>query len=562
MSSGVRYLADFGSSKRYRLKKLIYNVYGFLRSLRHFDVLKASVDSIFDEEVLDNEFHLRMSGDWLLFMQNEDGGYSRKFSLIHGKDKSYIETTGYIIPSMWRLGEFLKEEKYICSAIKAGNWLLKVQNEDGSFSEIDNNEPMAFDTGQCLAGLNFLYEKTGDERYLKAAKKASYWLAFSQERNGSWIKVAYNKEPHTYYSKVAAAMLKFGFMTEDEKIKAAAFKNIEWILKNQKESGFFKYSSFLEGIPPYLHTLMYVLEGLLDVYELTKDEDVLKAVLKNANRFKEVNLNRDLILCSQYDETFSCVNRERCIPGLCQWAVVALRLYEITKDKDFRTCAMNTIFYLKAKQLKFSKMKGGFSASIPFWGKYGGFDFVNWTNKYFIDALLLYSDDNFEVIEEQESFVGTAFNISSRVVSDNLSYVGRKYVEELRKILPTNKTLKVLDVGCGKGAIISAVKKYFPNIEFYGIDPVFSGKNILKGSVYRIPFKDNFFDVVMAFEVLQHTYVDIALREISRVLKRNGKLIIGERNPCSVLGILKPILELRGYWMYPFDSPFRAASNI
>ncbi|GAX86851.1 conserved hypothetical protein [Lebetimonas natsushimae] len=537
------------------MKQKLYKIYGFLHSLKYPKILRSSINSIFDENVFNNELHLKMAGNWLLFMQNEDGGYSRKFSFINGKDKSYIETTGYIIPSMWNLGEKLNEKKYINSAKKAGEWLLKIQNSDGSFSEIDKNLPFVFDTGQCLIGLNFLYEKTKEEKYLKAAKKASYWLESVQENDGSWVKFAYNKEPHTYYSRVSAAMFKYGVLTNDEYIKNVAMKNINWVLNNQMDNGFFKYSSFLKNVPPFLHTLIYVLEGLLDVYELMRDEKILEAVLKNANKFKNINLNHDLILCSQYDENFNCVNKERCITGLAQWAGVALKLYKITKDENFKTCAINTIFYLKAKQLKNSIMKGGFSASIPFWGRYGSFDFVNWTNKFFIDTLLDYENLNKET--EQESFVKTAFNISSDVVTDNLSYMDKEYIKRLKEILPKDKKLKVLDVGCGKGVIINELKKEFPNIKFFGIDPVFEKENILKGSVYNIPFNDNYFDIVMTFEVLQHTYIDSALKEIKRVLKNNGEIIIGERNPFSILGLLKPVLELKGKWMYPFDSPFR-----
>ena len=372
----------------------MYKLYGFLHSLKYPDILKESIFSIFDERVYENKFHLELAGEWLLWMQNEDRGYSRKFSFINGRDKSYIETTGYIIPTLINLGEYLKEEKFTNSALRAGEFLLSVQNADGSFSEIDGGKPFVFDTGQCLIGLNFLYEYTQEEKYLIALKKAAYWLKDVQENDGSWERFAYNQEKHTYYSRVAAAMLKSAKILEDEELEKAALKNIDWVLSNQRNNGFFEYSSFLENTSPFLHTLMYVLEGLLDVYEITKDEKILKAVLKNSEKFKDINLNRDLILCSQYNENFECVNDERCITGLAQWAGVALRIYDITKDEDYKKCAVNTLFYLKAKQLKKSIMRGGFSASVPFWGRYGSFDFVNWNNKFFIDSLIMYDKLN------------------------------------------------------------------------------------------------------------------------------------------------------------------------
>ena len=539
------------------MKRKIYNFYGFIHALKYPSILKGSFLSLWDERIYKNIYHIELAANWLLFMQNQDSGYSRKFSFISGKDKSYIETTGYIIPTLIEAGLYLNEEKYINSALKAGKWLLKIQNQDGSFSEIDTYQPYAFDTGQCLIGLNYLYEHTQDKTYLEAAKKASYWLCDNQEEDGSWKRVAYNTQKHSYYTRVAAAMYKYAEIANDQTIKAAALKNIDWVIDNQMENGFFRYSSFVENIPAYLHTLIYILEGFLDVYELNNDKRILEAILKNAENFKHINLNKDLILCSQYDENFSCTNKERCITGLAQWAGIALRLYAITNDDDYKKCATNTLFYLKAKQLKSSLMRGGFSASIPFWGRYGSFDFVNWGNKFFIDSILIYDRYQIFHVKEQESFVGTAFNITSSVVTDSLSYMDQEYLKRLKKLLPKEENIKVLDIGCGKGVIIKELQKEFPNIEFYGIDPVFEGENIKKGSTYTIPFENGSFDIVMSFEVLQHTIIKEALSEIYRVLKNDGSVIIGERNKYSVLGILKPFLELAGKWMYPFDSPYR-----
>jgi len=539
------------------VKRHLYKIYGFFHSLKHPTILKATVSAMLGEEVEENRAYMKAAADWLLSMQNNDGGYSRKFSLIGGRDPSYIETTGYIIPTLWKVGERLSEQRYIDSAKRAGEWLLRIQNENGSFNEIDYNTPFAFDTGQCLIGLNFLYRKTEDNRFLNAAKKAAYWLKENQESDASWLKVAYNRQKHSYYSRVAAAMLEYGFISGDEKIKHSALKSIDWILKQQAPNGFFAKSSFLEGMPPFLHTVIYVYEGLLDVYEMTGESHILEAVLKAADTLKTINLKRDLILCSQYNEAFECVNKERCLTGLAQWAGIALRLYEISGDKEYLVCAKNTIFYLKAKQIKSSEMKGGFSASIPFWGRYGGFDFVNWNNKFFLDALLGYDAHYRCVTDEQESFVATAFVQTEEVVTDKISFMDRQYLERLRRILPKERLLKVLDIGCGKGVIIKTLSEEFRNIEFFGIDPVYENAMIKKGSIYNIPFEEDFFDVVLCFEVLQHTYIDSALKEIKRVSKSGAMVVIGERNPFSILGFLKPLLELSGRWMYPWDSPFK-----
>lgn len=535
------------------MKRKIYTIYGAIHALKYPKILKASIQSIFDERIYDNRKHIEMAADWLLYMQNEDGGYSRKFDFVSGRDKSYIETTGYIVPTLLRLGE----EKYVHSALRAGEWLLRVQNSDGSFSEIDTYRPFVFDTGQVLFGLNALYAYTKEERYKKAIVKAATWLADVQEEDGSWERYAYNRQKHTYYSRVAAALFEAAKITENDLFRHKAMKHISWVLGCQSENGFFRFSAFLEGTPPYLHTIVYVLEGLLDSYEYTREEKILEAVLKHADRLKRIQMQRDLILCSQYDEDFRCVNTQRCITGLAQWAGVALRLYRLTQDNLFLQSAMATLFYLKAKQIKSSSMRGGFSASIPFWGRYGAFGFVNWSNKFFIDAMLAYREFGIAQTQEQERYVSAAFSVSSSVVTEELSYMDLKYIEMCEKRFDANRPKKVLDIGCGKGAILKVLKRKYPDIEFVGVDPTFEGEDIRKGSVYDIPFQDNSFDAVITFEVLQHTYLEKALGEIYRVLKPGGILCIGERNPLSLLGFVKPLYELLGKWMYPFDSPFR-----
>ena len=204
------------------MKQLFFKLYGFVNALKYPYILKATLKSIRDETVLKNRTHIKMAADWLLYMQNEDGGYSRKFSFVTGRDKSYIETTGYIVQTLLQL----KEEKYIHSALWAGEWLLKVQNEDGSFSEIDDDHPFVFDTGQVLLGLNRLYLFTKDVKYLKALEKAASWLVSVQEEDGSWQRYAYNSQKHTYYSRVAVALYEAGEIMGSEEFKHKAEKTI------------------------------------------------------------------------------------------------------------------------------------------------------------------------------------------------------------------------------------------------------------------------------------------------------------------------------------------------
>ncbi|MBN2402138.1 MAG: class I SAM-dependent methyltransferase [Spirochaetes bacterium] len=101
----------------------------------------------------------------------------------------------------------------------------------------------------------------------------------------------------------------------------------------------------------------------------------------------------------------------------------------------------------------------------------------------------------------------------------------------------------ILDVGCGGGKAVSELASSCPYGKVFGIDysedmVELSKKvnrkyiakgivEILHGSVSSLPFKDNFFDLVTAFETY-YFWPDLIndLKEIKRVLKPGGKLLL------------------------------------
>ncbi len=108
-----------------------------------------------------------------------------------------------------------------------------------------------------------------------------------------------------------------------------------------------------------------------------------------------------------------------------------------------------------------------------------------------------------------------------------------KLLEKYR--FPKKGKLKILDAGCGTGGLLVKLAKY-GNV--YGIDISSEGiklakkrdlKNLQVGTVTALPYKNNFFDVVVCIDVLYHQKVTDdakALAEFSRVLKPNGILIL------------------------------------
>lgn len=93
---------------------------------------------------------------------------------------------------------------------------------------------------------------------------------------------------------------------------------------------------------------------------------------------------------------------------------------------------------------------------------------------------------------------------------------------------------KILDVACGKGLFLKEAKKR--ELDIYGIDISkiaikkarnLIGGNFLCGDAENLPYKDDFFDYVTCLGSLEHfTHPNIGVKEICRVLKREGKALI------------------------------------
>lgn len=101
----------------------------------------------------------------------------------------------------------------------------------------------------------------------------------------------------------------------------------------------------------------------------------------------------------------------------------------------------------------------------------------------------------------------------------------------------------ILDVGCGGGKTISRLARRAKQGKVYGLDQsaemvdyakqinrTFIAKNrveIVQGSVEKTAFKDEFFDLVTAFETY-YFWPNLAdtFKEIKRILKKGGHLLI------------------------------------
>jgi len=138
------------------------------------------------------------------------------------------------------------------------------------------------------------------------------------------------------------------------------------------------------------------------------------------------------------------------------------------------------------------------------------------------------------------------------------AYVSIRYQQVVNQI-PRQKSLKILDIGCGDGVLAYLISQKI-RADITGIDIDFSAikfarqqfknQNIkarfLKSSAYKLPFKKQFFDVVIATEIIEHLgKPEIMLKEIKRVLKPKGKIII--TTPIKLSDILEDKMHIKEF---------------
>lgn len=145
-----------------------------------------------------------------------------------------------------------------------------------------------------------------------------------------------------------------------------------------------------------------------------------------------------------------------------------------------------------------------------------------------------------------------------------------KFNKLLLKLLEVKRGKKLLDVGCGEGFLVKEAENF--GLDIYGID---ISREIIKlakkhckaelkvANGEQIPYGDNKFDYVTSIGCLEH-YNDMerGIREIARVLKRDGKALIYVPNTFYIRDILsvlfrgeiiktlQPINKTQTFWQW------------
>lgn len=283
-------------------------------------------------------------------------------------------------------------EPYTCGLFPVGHGALA--DTVSSFGK-----PAAFETGQILAGLNRAYKETEEQRYLESALKAGDWLLEDQSLDGSWS-VSHQSRPHSFDSYIAWPLAILWQLSGKESYRKSARENLNWCLKHQRDNGYFDNCSHTTGELPLTHGIGYTMQGLLETGILLKESKYIEAIQKTAEvllriysvkGFKSVYRQQKGFLPARFDDKWKSNDKFSCLTGNAQISLVWSKLYSVTGDIRYLNGALKMNDDLKALQdlsSSNSGIRGGVKGSHPIYGLYISFQYPNWAAKFFIDAVI------------------------------------------------------------------------------------------------------------------------------------------------------------------------------
>ena len=351
------------------------------------------------------EAHLREAMSWLCRAQDAVGGdgVSQGYALCGvGEPKrrgwlaAYPETTGYIIPTFLDYFRLTGEDDFHARATRMARWEVDVQMDSGAVLAGQVGQPPApavFNTGQVLFGWTAAYEDTGDETFLSAAIRAADYLVKEQDADGAWrCGSPYTRSgANTYDARTSWGLLEIARVCHEPAYRAAAIRNLDFVLGQQTASGWFAHCCLSDDERPLLHTIAYTVEGLLAAGVMLDVPPYVHAARKAADALMAAQ-RPDGGFAGRFDSSWRPKVSWSCLTGNAQTAIVWLRLFGLTGDVRYRDAARRANAYLCGTQNLLTKnpgIRGGIKGSDPIWSEYGRYTYLNWAPKFFADSLML-----------------------------------------------------------------------------------------------------------------------------------------------------------------------------
>jgi uncharacterized protein YyaL (SSP411 family) len=244
-----------------------------------------------------------------------------------------------------------------------------------------------------LRGLLRTWEETGEDRYLDAAVRGGNWIVDMQEPDGSWARANFKGMRRVYDSYVAAPLASLWRVTGDERYYEAAAANTAFVLSQQLSNGWFENADNSPefAATPVTHTICYTIDGLIEVGELMEDDAAIRAAELAAT---ELMLRTEIWprLYARLDRDWQPAARSVCLTGAAQLGIIFMRLYARSANPHWLNSALKLVDFLTWVQRLNSvgpSRQGGIAGSYPIWGLYCPLKYPSWATKYFADLVLM-----------------------------------------------------------------------------------------------------------------------------------------------------------------------------
>lgn len=342
-----------------------------------------------------------------------DGGVSWGFRLGHnfrdgaklGWQRSYPETTGYIIPTMLRYGETYGDPDAIARARRMTDWEIGIQLPDGGFQGGKIGEtPVAsstFVTGQVLFGLVAAYEHFGSAHDLDSAVRAGDYLLSCLDDDGRFVRgYSHFCEPgaKAYEARTGLAMALLSRAAGVEKYAMASEKMAQFTVQCQSDNGWFAHNDLDLHDRPLTHTIGYVLEGLHGIGHIRNRPDLITAVDRTLDAIVEI-VPADGRLAERWTADWQPTSlypgapHSICLTGNSQISGVMLRRCQDAPNTSYFRAAerlLSFVCHTQRMRCGIDGIDGGIRGSYPIGGNYGQYCTLNWATKFYVDSLLDY----------------------------------------------------------------------------------------------------------------------------------------------------------------------------
>jgi malonyl-CoA O-methyltransferase len=412
--------------------------------------------------------------------------------IIHSSSlrKPYPEVTGYYIPSLLRWGE----KDLACSY---GDWLLSIQTSEGAWQELELKTIYTFDTGQILKGLYELIPF--GEKYEKAFIRGCDWLLSQIDETGK-----INTPTISGFSSIGNEYIHL-YVLEPLRKAGEKYKRSDYLDGVNRALNYYIHKNDLIAFNILTHFHAYIVEALIDLGEITLAINALNLIKKYQRSSGAIPAFYNI--------------RWVCLTAIMQYAVCYYKLGMLNEGNVL-------LDYAISKQNPSGGFYGGYGWFVAYFKNIE----ISWPIKYLLDALYLKLKLEFANDMRAEGFLASIDQNDERYTH---------LVSVLNKInVPVNSSVRLLDVGCGKGRFIHPLINNNMSVDVTAMDisdklfhylPKKCEKII--GNICSIPKEDGLYDIVLCCETLEHAVnVEAAIKELTRVCKLGGHVVIIDKD--------------------------------